>query len=313
MYSGAAPLESGRRGRGSGGRSARSSSCSRRLRGRRVRVGPRRTAGSAGHWIVAVCAGLIALWFVGLVHRAFRRPLAEPAEENGRQRGVSSPAWRDERDLTGALARVPEDERPGAPRPADPHLRAARQVRRRPARQRPAGARGRERPRLVRPARADRRDRALRPGPRRQVRDLRDRADQGRDHRRAARDGLGAALGARARARDRAGDRASSRRKLHRAPTDEEIAEKIGITEEELEDSLTDISRSSIAALDELWTISSSGGDQVALIDTIEDTDGPEPQARARRDGDAARRSPRRSRACPSGRRSSSRSTTTRS
>ena len=28
-----------------------------------------------------------------------------------------------------------------------------------------------------------------------------------------------------------------------------------------------------------MWTISSSGGDQVALIDTIEDTEGPEPQA----------------------------------
>jgi RNA polymerase sigma factor FliA len=67
--------------------------------------------------------------------------------------------------------------------------------------------------------------------------------------------------------------------KLHRAPSDEEIAQKLGITDEELEDSLTEISRSSIAALDELWTISSSGGDQVALIDTIEDTQGPEPQS----------------------------------
>src|SRR5205823_11360019 len=59
---------------------------------------------------------------------------------------------------------------------------------------------------------------------------------------------------------------------------DEEIAERLGITEEELDGSLTDISRSSIAALDELWTISGQGGDQVALIDTIEDTQGPEPQ-----------------------------------
>jgi RNA polymerase sigma factor for flagellar operon FliA len=66
--------------------------------------------------------------------------------------------------------------------------------------------------------------------------------------------------------------------KLARAPTDEEVAAKVGITVEELESSLTDISRSSIAALDELWTISGSGGDQVALIDTIEDEHGPEPQ-----------------------------------
>jgi RNA polymerase sigma factor FliA len=66
--------------------------------------------------------------------------------------------------------------------------------------------------------------------------------------------------------------------KLARAPTDEEIAAKVGITVDELEGSLTDISRSSIAALDELWTISGSGGDQVALIDTIEDEHGPQPQ-----------------------------------
>jgi RNA polymerase sigma factor for flagellar operon FliA len=66
--------------------------------------------------------------------------------------------------------------------------------------------------------------------------------------------------------------------KLARAPTDEEIAAKVGISVEELEGSLTDISRSSMAALDELWTISGSGGDQVALIDTIEDEHGPEPQ-----------------------------------
>src|SRR5437879_1994875 len=67
--------------------------------------------------------------------------------------------------------------------------------------------------------------------------------------------------------------------KLGRAPSDEEIASKVGITKEDLDDSLTDISRSSIAALDELWTVSGSGGDQVALIDTIEDTQGPEPQS----------------------------------
>src|SRR5438309_7573816 len=66
--------------------------------------------------------------------------------------------------------------------------------------------------------------------------------------------------------------------KLGRAPSDEEIAGKIGVTVEELEESLTEISRTSIAALDELWTVS-QGGDQIALIDTIEDTQGPEPQS----------------------------------
>jgi RNA polymerase sigma factor for flagellar operon FliA len=67
--------------------------------------------------------------------------------------------------------------------------------------------------------------------------------------------------------------------KLGRAPNDEEIATKIGISQEDLEDSLTDISRSSIAALDELWTVSGSGGDQIALIDTIEDESVPDPQS----------------------------------
>ena len=64
--------------------------------------------------------------------------------------------------------------------------------------------------------------------------------------------------------------------KLGVAPTDEQIAEKIGITVEELEDSLTDISRSTIAALDELWSVSGEG-DQDSLLDTIEDTTGPRP------------------------------------
>jgi RNA polymerase sigma factor FliA len=55
-----------------------------------------------------------------------------------------------------------------------------------------------------------------------------------------------------ARARDIERAIAELERKLHRAPTDEEISAKLGITTDELEDSLTDISRSSIGALDEL-------------------------------------------------------------
>ena len=65
----------------------------------------------------------------------------------------------------------------------------------------------------------------------------------------------------------------TARRPTRRSPP------KLGIETEELEESLTEISRSSIAGLDELWTISPSGGDQVALIDTIEDTQGPEPES----------------------------------
>src|ERR1700712_468640 len=59
--------------------------------------------------------------------------------------------------------------------------------------------------------------------------------------------------------------------------TDEVLAAEIGISESDLQDSLTSISRSSIAALDELWTISSTGGDTVSLIDTIEDPNADDP------------------------------------
>jgi RNA polymerase sigma factor FliA len=64
--------------------------------------------------------------------------------------------------------------------------------------------------------------------------------------------------------------------RLGTAPTDEQIAAKIGISVDELEESLSDIARSSIAALDELWSVSGEG-DQISLLDTIEDTTGPRP------------------------------------
>jgi RNA polymerase sigma factor for flagellar operon FliA len=66
--------------------------------------------------------------------------------------------------------------------------------------------------------------------------------------------------------------------KTGHAPTDDQIAAKIGISVDELEESLTDISRSSIAALDELWSLSGEG-DQISLMDTIEDETGPRPEA----------------------------------
>jgi RNA polymerase sigma factor for flagellar operon FliA len=81
----------------------------------------------------------------------------------------------------------------------------------------------------------------------------------------------------RARARDIERAITELEAKFGKAPTEEEIASKLGVSQEDLQESLLEISRTSIAALDELWTASSSG-DQVALIDTIEDTQGPEPQ-----------------------------------
>jgi len=65
--------------------------------------------------------------------------------------------------------------------------------------------------------------------------------------------------------------------RLQRAPTDGEIADELGITEDEFQHNLSQISTTSIIALDELWEVSGSGGDQVALIDTIEDPKGRDP------------------------------------
>ena len=76
--------------------------------------------------------------------------------------------------------------------------------------------------------------------------------------------------------------------RLHRPPTDEEIAAHLGITETEFQDSLTQISRSSVAALDELWTISSSGGDTV-----VADRHAPGPECGRPVHGDDAHRGAR--------------------
>ncbi len=65
----------------------------------------------------------------------------------------------------------------------------------------------------------------------------------------------------RARASDIERAIAELERKLMRAPNDDEIAARLGITEEEFEESLLEISRSSIAALDELWSGSWSRGE----------------------------------------------------
>jgi RNA polymerase sigma factor FliA len=64
---------------------------------------------------------------------------------------------------------------------------------------------------------------------------------------------------------------------LMRAPSDEEIAEALGIGPDEFQDILNQISVSSVVALDEFWDVQGSGQDRVNLIDTIEDTDAPDP------------------------------------
>jgi RNA polymerase sigma factor for flagellar operon FliA len=81
----------------------------------------------------------------------------------------------------------------------------------------------------------------------------------------------------RARAREVERANAKLEHTLQRAPTDAEIAAEMGITVDELNESLLAISHSSIVALDELWSVSDSSGDQVSLMDTIEDPGAPDP------------------------------------
>jgi RNA polymerase sigma factor for flagellar operon FliA len=82
----------------------------------------------------------------------------------------------------------------------------------------------------------------------------------------------------RSRAREIEAAQTKLEHELQRAPTEAELAEKLGIDEEELQASLLEIANSSVYALDELWTVSDSSGDQVSLLDTISDPRADDPQ-----------------------------------
>jgi len=75
----------------------------------------------------------------------------------------------------------------------------------------------------------------------------------------------------RARAREIERKSAQLEHQLQRAPTDEEIAGALGMQVEDFQATITQISNSSIVALDEMWSLS-SGGEPLSLIDTIGDT-----------------------------------------
>jgi RNA polymerase sigma factor FliA len=83
----------------------------------------------------------------------------------------------------------------------------------------------------------------------------------------------------RARARQIEKANAKLEHQLHRAPTDQEVANELEMSIEEFQESLTRISNSSVVALDELWTLSDASGDQVSLLDTIQDPDAIDPSA----------------------------------
>jgi RNA polymerase sigma factor for flagellar operon FliA len=81
----------------------------------------------------------------------------------------------------------------------------------------------------------------------------------------------------RSRAREIEKANAKLEHRLQRAPTDEEMSSELNVTVSEFHDSLLSISHSSVAALDELWHVSDASGDQVSLMDTLEDPSAPDP------------------------------------
>jgi RNA polymerase sigma factor for flagellar operon FliA len=81
----------------------------------------------------------------------------------------------------------------------------------------------------------------------------------------------------RAKAREIERANAKLEHRLHRAPTDQEMAAELEVTVEEFQESLVRISNSSVVALDELWTVSDASGDQVSLLDTIQDESAADP------------------------------------
>ena len=82
----------------------------------------------------------------------------------------------------------------------------------------------------------------------------------------------------RSRAREIEAAQVKLEHELQRAPSEAELAAKLGIEEEELRSSLLEIANSSVYALDELWTVSDSSGDKVSLLDTIADHRAEDPQ-----------------------------------
>ena len=81
----------------------------------------------------------------------------------------------------------------------------------------------------------------------------------------------------RAKAREIERVNSSLEHKLQRAPSDVEMAEALETTVEQFQAQLTQISNASVIALDELWSLSDASGDQVSLLDTLQDPNAIDP------------------------------------
>src|SRR5882724_3357357 len=67
--------------------------------------------------------------------------------------------------------------------------------------------------------------------------------------------------------------------KLHRSPTEAEVAEELGIKLEELHTIFSQVSFVNVVALDELLSAGNEKGDKLSLVDTLEDTKAEDPVA----------------------------------
>jgi RNA polymerase sigma factor for flagellar operon FliA len=81
----------------------------------------------------------------------------------------------------------------------------------------------------------------------------------------------------RAKAREIEAAQTKLEHELGRVPTDEEVATKLEVSVNDFQESLLQISNSTVVALDELWTVSDSSGDQVSLLDTMRDPNAVDP------------------------------------
>jgi len=67
--------------------------------------------------------------------------------------------------------------------------------------------------------------------------------------------------------------------KLHRTPTEPEVADEMGITLDELHTIFSRVSFVNVVALDELLNVGGEKGDKLSLVDTLEDTKAEDPVA----------------------------------
>jgi RNA polymerase sigma factor FliA len=65
--------------------------------------------------------------------------------------------------------------------------------------------------------------------------------------------------------------------KLHRTPTESEVAGELGITLDELHTIFSQVSFVNVIALDELLNVGGERGDKLSLVDTLEDTKAEDP------------------------------------